>query len=67
MQSIDQFGTGHGQNITRKRLLYSGGTMKPANDPSMDPVITFAIRYLRPIALTGMVLAIAMLAWVLSL
>ena len=38
-----------------------------ANDPSTDPVITFAIRYLRPISLAGMVLAIAMLAWVLSL
>ena len=68
MQAIDKVGTGHGQNITRKRLLYSGGTMKPAaNDPSMDPVITFAIRYLRPIALAGMVFAIGFIAWALSL
>ncbi len=42
--------------------------MKPAaNDPSTDPVITFAIRYLRPIALAGLVVAIGFIAWALSL
>ncbi len=41
--------------------------MKPANDPSMDPVITFALKYLRPIALAGMVFAIGFIAWGLSL
>ena len=41
--------------------------MKAANDPSMDPVITFSIRYLRPIALAGMVFAIGFIAWALSL
>jgi hypothetical protein len=41
--------------------------MKAANDPSMDPVITFAIRYLRPIALAGAAFAIGLIAWALSL
>ena len=42
--------------------------MKPAaNDPSMDPVVTFAIRYLRAIALAGMVFAIGFIAWGLNL
>jgi hypothetical protein len=42
--------------------------MKPAaNDPSMDPIITFAIRYLRPIAVASVVFAIGFIAWVLSL
>lgn len=42
--------------------------MKPAaNDPSMDPVITFAIRYLRPIALAGAVFAIGFIWWGLTL
>jgi hypothetical protein len=38
-----------------------------ANDPSMDPVITFALRYLRPIALAGAVFAIGLIALGLSL
>jgi hypothetical protein len=41
--------------------------MNPANDPSTDPIITFAIRYLRPIAMAGMIFAIALIAWALSL
>ena len=37
--------------------------MKPAaNDPRTDPVITFAIRYLRPIALAGLAFAIGLIA-----
>jgi hypothetical protein len=42
--------------------------MKSAsNDPSMDPVITFALRYLRPFALAGLVFAIGFIGWGLSL
>jgi hypothetical protein len=41
--------------------------MKAANDPSTDPVITYAIRYLRPLALAGAAIAIGLIAWALTL
>ncbi|MFA6064159.1 MAG: hypothetical protein WC736_16335 [Gallionella sp.] len=41
--------------------------MKSANDPSMDPVITFAIKYLRAIAVAEMMFAIGFIAWGLSI
>ena len=41
--------------------------MKAANDPSTDTVITFAIRYLRPLALAGAAFAIGLIAWALTL
>lgn len=38
-----------------------------ANDPSIDPVLTFVLRYTRPVALIGMAGALAAIAWALSL
>jgi hypothetical protein len=42
--------------------------MQPAaNDPSIDPVLTLVLRYIRPLALIGMVFAVTAIAWALSL
>jgi hypothetical protein len=38
-----------------------------ANDPSIDPVLTLILRYIRPVALIGMVFALTAIAWALSL
>jgi hypothetical protein len=38
-----------------------------ANDPSIDPVLTVILRYIRPIALIGIVFALTAIAWALSL
>ncbi len=42
-------------------------SMKPANDPSFDPVLTFILRYTRRFALLGMAFALAGIGWALSL
>lgn len=42
-------------------------TKLAANDPSIDPVLTFVLRYTRPVALIGMVFALTAIAWALSL
>jgi hypothetical protein len=42
-------------------------THPAANDPSIDPVLTFVLRYTRPVALIGMVFALTAIAWALSL
>ncbi len=45
------------------KFAYSDRTKKPAaNDTSMDPVITFAIQYLHPLPLAGLVFAIGLIA-----
>ena len=42
--------------------------MQPAaNDPSIDPVLTLILRYIRPVALIGMAFALSAIAWALSL
>ncbi len=42
--------------------------MQPAgNDFSIDPVLTFILRYTRPVALVGMAFALGFIAWTLSL
>jgi hypothetical protein len=42
--------------------------MQPAaNDPSIDPVLTFILRYTRPVALIGMAFALVSIGWVLSI
>jgi hypothetical protein len=42
--------------------------MRPAaNDSSIDPVLTFILRYIRPVALIGMSVALSAIAWALSL
>jgi hypothetical protein len=38
-----------------------------ANDPSIDPALSFVLRYTRPVALVGMVFALTAIAWALSL
>jgi hypothetical protein len=38
-----------------------------ANDPSDDPTITVIMRYTLPMALIGIVAALAFIAWALSL
>jgi len=42
-------------------------TQSAANDPSIDPVLTFVLRYTRPVALIGIVFALSAIAWALSL
>ncbi len=41
---------------------------KPAaNDPSIDPVLTFVLRFTRPVALLGAAVSLAAIGWALSL
>ena len=40
---------------------------RAANDPSDDPTITAIMRYTLPMALIGIVAALAFIAWALSL
>ena len=40
---------------------------KAANDPSTDPIVTFAMRYTLPVALVGIIALLGFAAWLLSL
>ena len=40
---------------------------RPANDPSFDPVLSFILRYTRPVALVAMAFALVAIGWALSL
>ena len=41
--------------------------MQPAaNAPSIDPVLTFVLRYPQPVALIGMAFALTAIVWTLS-
>ena len=53
------------RQVTNARFF--SGTQPAANDPSIDPVLTFVLRYIRPVALIGVVFALTAIVWALSL
>jgi len=53
------------RQVTNARFI--SGSQPAANDPSIDPVLTFILRYTQPVALIGMAFALTAIAWALSL